>query len=67
MKYGIEIIENTKESRMEVLNHSWKSTDHMVTKKEAKELCDALMSGKKAIAIYDGEHTNVISIGEDSE
>lgn len=52
---------------MEVLNHSWKSTDHMVTKKEAKELCDALMSGKKAIAIYDGEHTNVISIGEDSE
>ncbi|TWJ56186.1 hypothetical protein CHCC5023_1523 [Bacillus paralicheniformis] len=39
----------------------------MVTKEEAKELCDALLSSKKAIAIYDGEHTNVIFIGEDSE
>ncbi|KND05471.1 hypothetical protein P5637_23635 [Bacillus paralicheniformis] len=67
MKYGIEIIENTEESRMEVQNHSYRCSDHMVSKEEAKELCDALLSGKKAIAIYDGEHTNVIFIGEDSE
>ncbi|MEC0670451.1 hypothetical protein P8875_09800 [Bacillus haynesii] len=67
MKYGIEIIENTKESRMDVQDCGYRSSDHMVTKEEAKELCDALLSGKKAIAIYDGEHTNVIFIGEDSE
>ncbi|MEK5100368.1 hypothetical protein [Bacillus sp. FSL W8-0848] len=66
MKYGIEIIENTQESRLEVLDRGWKSTDHMVSKEEAKELCDALLSGKKAIVIDDGEHTNVIFIGEDS-